>query len=313
MSRLSVFEAYVHAMSRGYSTPCAREIGYELRKRRLQAKLSAADLSRGLGWAPTKMSRIESGLYPVSDSEISHYLGWCHVPPEEMSYVQDLKKIDDRDLGFWLREHGAGPLHPVLRTLAYHEGTASRSINYESEVVPGLLQIEGYAAALFRAASVPESEVASLVRGRLDRQSVLGRPSPGEFIFFIHQQALLLPVGDSSVMHEQLLHLMFSAARRSVSIRVVPLSAGERSACRGPFQLFECSRKEHRPVTFLDTWSVGLFIDDPEYVADYRRLVGLLDQIALPEGQSLDLLAVMASEHEPARGEVHAHVEEEQL
>jgi hypothetical protein len=259
------------------------------------------------------MSRIESGLYPVSDAEISHYLGWCHVPPDEMAYVQDLKKIDERANGFWMREQGVGPLHPALRTLAYHEGTADRSINYESEVVPGLLQIESYAAALFRGASVPESEIATLVRGRLDRQSVLGRPSPGEFIFFIHQQALLLPVGDASVMHEQLLHLMFSAARRSVSIRVVPLSAGERSACRGPFQLFEYQRKEHRPLAFLDTWSVGLFIDDPEYVADYRGLTGVLDQIALPEGQSLDLLAMMVSEQEPARGEADAHLEEEQL
>jgi len=60
-------------MSRGYSTPCAREIGAALRKQREQAGLSSAALARALDWAQSKLSRVQSGIYPVSEGEVSLY------------------------------------------------------------------------------------------------------------------------------------------------------------------------------------------------------------------------------------------------
>jgi hypothetical protein len=260
------------------------------------------------------MSRIESGLYPVSDSEISHYLGWCHVPPEEVAYVQDLKTTEEQSQGFWTRDTATGPLPPSLRSLIYHESTADQSISYEQAVVPGLLQIEQYAAAMFRSRSGSESSISTLVRGRMDRQTVLSRPNPAEFVFFIHEQALLLQVGNAIVMQDQLLHLVFSSARHNVCIRVVPMSAGERSVCGNSFRLFEYEKKEHRPLVYLDTWSGAFFVDDPATTAEYRRLAKFLADIALPEGQSVELLADMASGYDDrVKGEAHAHLEEEQL
>jgi hypothetical protein len=65
-----------------------------------------------------------------------------------------------------------------------------------------------------------------------------------------------LPVGDPSLMREQLLHLVFTAAKSNVTIKVVPTSAGGHTVCLGSYLLLEYS-KEHRPLVFIDSWTGG--------------------------------------------------------
>lgn len=299
-------------MSRGYSTPCAREIGHEMRKRREQAKLKSSELARGLGWAPSKLSRIEAGLYPVSDVELSYYLGWCRVPPEEAEYIAALKKIDDRDPGVWTRDNDTAPLSPALRSLAYHESTALLSTTYEPDVIPGLLQTEDYVRALLRSLDESDRLLSARLRARMDRKTILDRPRPGEFVFFIHENVLRQPIGNTAVMHDQLLHLMFTARRSNILIRVIPASSGVQSICRGSFLLLEYT-KEHRPLVFIDSNVASLFIDDVEYVTRYRRLLPTLANMALSEGQSVELFATLAGDFDRAEGIADADLEEEQL
>jgi hypothetical protein len=283
-----------------------------MRLRRKRSGLSATDVSRTLGWSLSKTSRAELGMYRISEVELVHYLAACGVHHEEVWELRQLKHDEERDLGYWMRPHEIGELSDRLHSLVYHESTAIRSTSYERDHVPGLLQTEDYAAALIRAAEVSGEEFSATLQARMDRQAILQRRDPAGFTFFIHEQALRLPVGDSQIMHEQLLHLVFSTARPHVGIRVVPTSAGARSVCRGSFRLFEYS-KEHRPLVYLDGWVGALFLDDDNFVAAYRQLLPKLDRIALNGGQSRDLLASLASDHDRARGETDAHLEEEQL
>jgi hypothetical protein len=301
-------------MSRGYSTPCAREIGYEMRRRRVEAKVTSVDLGRALGWGPSKISRIESGLYPVSDTEVSQYLAWLHVPHQEIDYVLDVKDIDERDLGFWMRSPDTGPMPKSLRSLVYHEATAEASTSYEIQVVPGLLQTEAYVTELLIAdPHAPSEQVPAYVRARMDRQSILGWPRPGHFTFYIHENALRLPIGDAITMQDQLLHLLFSSARSNVTIKVVPVAAGARSVCQGSFLLLQYGEK-HRPLVFLDAYTGGLFLDDPQYVREYQSLRPKLDAISLSEGESGEFLATLASDYDDrVKGVLDADVEEEQL
>ncbi len=271
-----------------------------MRKRREAARVSSAALARGVGWHPSKLSRVESGEYPVSDVEVSRYLSWLRVPPEEVDYVLELKAIDERDYGFWLRPAENSVVSPALRSLLYYEATASRSTSYEPLVVPGLLQTREYAAALIRETAVPEEEFERLLQARMDRQEIFRREPRAEFTFFIHEQALRLPVGDPYVMSEQLLHLVFSSSRPNAVIRVVPLSAGAAAVCGGSFRLFEYSKRD-RPLVYQSGVVAGLFVDDSEYVGGFCRLVPRLEKVALSEGESLDLLAAMAGDSERPR------------
>jgi hypothetical protein len=276
--------------------------------------MTSVDLGRALGWSPSKTSRVESGLYPVSDTEVSQYLAWLHVPHEEIDYVLDVKEIDERDLGFWMRSPDTAPMPKSLRSLVYHEATALASTSYETEVVPGLLQTEAYVTELLIGTGrVPDRHLPAYVRARKDRQTILGRSSPGEFTFYIHENALRLPIGSDITMQDQLLHLVFSSVRSNVSIRVVPASAGARAVCQGSFLLLEYGKK-HRPMVFLDAYTGGLFVDDPKYVREYQSLRPRLDAISLSEGESSEFLATLASDYdERVKGVPDADVEEEQL
>jgi hypothetical protein len=235
--------------------------------------------------------------------EVSTDLGWCKVGPDEMQYVRELQEIEERDPGLWSRPRS-------MRSLAYHESTALRSTSYSTEVVPGLLQTEAYMTELFRANALAELELRACVQVRLNRQAILYRDNPAEFICFIHEQAVRLPVGGADLMREQLLHLVFVAAKSNVSVRVVPTSAGGHTACRGTFNLLE-NGKGHRPLVFLDSWAGGVFIDEKASVAEYQRLLPKLDSISLSEAESQLWLADLASDHGRAKGEPDAELEDQ--
>ena len=99
---------------------------------------------------------------------------------------------------------------------------------YEPQVVPGLLQTEGYVraitAASFPAASDEETE--RRVALRLARQQLLSRPEPPEYWVVLDETVLRRPVGGRKVMRAQLEHLIAAAGRLKVTIQVIPFAAG---------------------------------------------------------------------------------------
>lgn len=285
-----------------------RELGAELRKRREAAGMNGLQLSREIGWSPGRMSRVESGQLRVSEVDMIQYLAWCGVYPPAYGDLFDLWRQAERELGYWRCPH-LDCLSDTARSLIYHETTADGSTWYEPQVIPGLLQTEGYVRAL-TAERWPEWNIDRAVRIRLDRQRIMHRWSPGQFAFYIHEHALRVEVGGREVMHEQLLALILLDALPHITIRVLPTSAGLRSMYGGPFLLFEYN--QHPPLVFLDGYvGGGFFIEDKEYVDSYRQLIPAIADVALNEGQSRELVANLANDHD--RGSAHDRVEEEQL
>jgi hypothetical protein len=128
---------------------------------------------------------------------------------------------------------------------------------------------------------------------REERQQILHRPRPGYFIFYIHEQALRLRVGNHNAMHEQLLKLLFIAALPHVTLRVLPASAEILAMFGNPFRLFEY--REHNPLIYLDHVGSGLFLEDRDFVADYRRLLPKISSVALDEAESRMFIADLAN------------------
>lgn len=299
-------------MGRIVATACYRELGQELRKRREAAGLSGADLARRTGWPPAKISRIESGRYDLSDVDLLHYLGFCGVYESEARDLVALCRDAERRLGYWLSPHGQW-LPDSLSSLIFHEATADASTIYQPQLVHGLLQTADYARARI-AAEVWRGieDIKQCVRIRMERQRILHVPRPAQFTFFLHEQALRTQVGTAVIMHEQMLKLVLLAALDHVSVRVVLAAAADQSVFGGPFHLFEYL--QFRPLAYLDNHATGLFLEDPEYLEPYRRLVPAMSAIALDEGQSREWIATLASEYDRGSGpDVDHRVEEEQL
>jgi transcriptional regulator with XRE-family HTH domain len=279
-------------MGRGHASACYRELGAELCKRRKAAGLIGDDIVRVTGWHRSKVSRVEKGQAEISVVDAIHYLAACKVFASEAKDLLDLCRDAERNLGYWVGPHGEW-LEDSFSSLIYHEATADRSVSYEPMVIPGLLQTRGYARAwMERTPSLSKDTIDAAVRTRGDRQQVIHRPSPGRFTFFVHEQALRLQVGSRAIMHEQLLKLVLMAALPNVSLRVLPTSAGERGLFGGSFQMYEY--RDHNPLVYFSAAWNGVFLDDQEFVAGYRRLLPDMSAAALNEGQSRAFTAELA-------------------
>ncbi|MGH3770736.1 MAG: Scr1 family TA system antitoxin-like transcriptional regulator, partial [Pseudonocardiaceae bacterium] len=77
------------------------------------------------------------------------------------------------------------------------------------------------------------------------------------------------------------------------SLRVLPVALGAHAAMTGAFRLMEFA--EFKPVAYLESETACLFLERPEEIAAYQRILGALAQTALGERQSLQLIAALAT------------------
>lgn len=297
-------------MGRTNATACYRELGAELKKRRKAAGITARQVAEYTGWHHMKVSRIETGRSAIGPVDVIHYLGACGVYRAQALDLLALCRQAESHPGYWLRPAG---LDSAFTSLIYHESTAIRSTSYEPQLIPGLLQTPAYARVRISTGPQTPGEVDTLVKIRSDRQAILYRPCPARFVFYVHEQALRLVVGSPAIMHEQLLHIVLVAALDHVTLRIVPAEAGERSVFGGPFRLLEY--RDHAPLIYLDNIRSGLFLEDRNYVDDYRHLLPNLAAVALDEGQSRKFTAELADALDrgsPSNGAIY-QLEEEHL
>lgn len=283
-----------------------------LRRVREKSGLSGDALARKLGWSPSVVSRMEIGRRPSTTTDVIQYAVMCGARQDEVQPIVDFTRVAECQHGYYLSDKR---IDGSLQSLIFHESSAAYSIIYEPQVIHGLLQTPEYAQALVTGIKpdLDSDRAFRAVRTRMERQRILSLPNPARFIFLVHEHALRLRVGSDQIMHEQLLHLVFTAAMDHVSLRIVPSAAGERSALGGAFHLMEF--QDHRPMVYLDyLGGGGLIIDDPSYVRGYSELLPMLADVVLDEGQSREFAAGLADEYDRGSQRVVAGVlAEEQL
>ena len=283
-----------------------------LRRVRQKAGLTATELARMLGWPLTTISRMENGRRTSTATDVIQYVAMCGMKWHETKPIVEFTRLAESKQGYYLSDKR---IDGSLQSLIFHESSAEHSIIYEPLVLHGLLQTADYARALVTAvhSDIPEDRVAGAVRTRMERRRILYLQNPARFTFYIHEQALRLRVGTDEIMHEQLLHLVFTAALENVTVRILPSAAGERSALGGAFHLMEFH--QDRPIVYLENLrDGGLILEDVNYVHSYHELVSVLADVALDEGQSRKLAADLADEYDRGSQRVVADVlEEEQL
>jgi transcriptional regulator with XRE-family HTH domain len=294
-------------MGRYIASACYRELGKELRKCREAAGLDSTELAKRLGWHLSKVSRIEAGRYNLRDVDLLHFLGPCGVFLKDAHGMLAICREAMLNLGYFIRPHEPG-LSDTTCALVFHESTAEESVSYEPQAVPGLLQTENYVRSLF-AEQGTDYDIDRAVEVRRERQRILHRPSPARFRFFVHENALRMEVGDAAVMHEQLLKMTIVGALPHVRIRVVLASVSSQAAFGGAFRLLRYA--QHRPLVYLDNHFGGFFLEDNEFVGNYRNLLPAIADRALDAGQSREFLASLANEYD--RGSAGDRVEEKQL
>jgi hypothetical protein len=226
----------------------------------------------------------------VTDVDAGHYLGICDASDDEL---QRLLKIVNEPDDYRLQRHEGG-ISDQLRTLVFFESTATQLRSFEPIYIPGITQTPDYARALLAEGGVEDPSLIDLfVKARTDRGVVFTRPKPPKCTYFIHENALRMPIGSPRVMNEQILHLLFLGDNPACAIRVVPVSAGGRGVVCGGFQVY--GYKEDPPLVSVHHATTTEFLEADEEVASYRRSLNRVANVALDGAHSREFLAMLGA------------------
>lgn len=161
---------------------------------------------------------------------------------------------------------------------------------YESLVVPGLLQTEAYARAVFRS-RVPvydEDEIEQLVAARIERREILHRRLPPTASFVIWEAALRDRLGGDGVYFEQVRHLRDYADMPGIALQVLPLGRTSHAGLAGPFVLLETP--EYQRLAYAETPRGSQLIADRDEVGILTQKYAMLRTQALNAEDTRDLL-----------------------
>jgi transcriptional regulator with XRE-family HTH domain len=176
---------------------------------------------------------------------------------------------------------------------AISERKAKRLRWFEPLVVPGVLQTEDYARAIFRTRfGITSEEIEEQVAARLIRQEILTRDEPTALWVVLDELVLRRPVGGRHVMLEQVSRLAEVARQPHMVIEVIPAGTGAHTGLTGAFALADF---EDAPSIGYQEGAVrGQPVEEPKDVASLDLTWDTLRGDALPRAASLALLEEVA-------------------
>lgn len=271
--------------------PTARQVrlGVELRRLREAAGLTAAQAAALLGANRAQMSHIELGLTGVSEERVRRLAS--HYACTDQEYVAALVAMaNDRTRGWW--EEYRGLLPTSFLDLAELEHHASFQRHVAILYVPGLLQTEDYARAVFssRLPELTPGEMELRVRHRLRRQQIA---IPYELV--IHESALRIRVSDRSACRAQLKRLVEVSEADHITLRVIPLDL-DGFATASSTMTYVGGSVAKLDTVVRDAPHGSLFIDSEALLSVYRTRFRRLEAVSLEPERSRDFIHNLTKE-----------------
>ncbi|MFE9554325.1 Scr1 family TA system antitoxin-like transcriptional regulator [Streptomyces sp. NPDC006692] len=161
---------------------------------------------------------------------------------------------------------------------------------FENQVLPGLLQTENYARAVFRSKvpALSEEEINAQVAARLERQEILHRKVPPTLSFIVSEGILRDRLGGPPVLRDMLNHLHRCAELPGITLQVMPLGLKRHAALDGPFTVLETP--DHQHLGYAETQRGSQIISDPDEVSILAQRYAMLRTQALNSEETKDLL-----------------------
>ena len=264
-----------------------RRLGIELRRLRERAGLTIGQVASRLECSDSKISRIETGQVSATPRDVRDMLELYRVDPEQRETLVQVAR-QARQRGWWEAYRDA-----LAMPLAGMDTEADQIHQYETMLVPGLLQTTDYARAVLRTLR-PEllrHQIERWVDFRMARQALLSRDQPPAFSVVVEECVLARPVGGRPVMGEQLRHLTRVAGSRGLTLQVLPLAVGEHVGMNGPFTVYRFDNEEDPDVVYLEHSRGDLYLERPEQVEPYSLAFDRLRAAALSPEESVAFIA----------------------
>ena len=272
-----------------------KRLGMELRRLREEARLTCEEVGGRLDCSGTRISRMETGRITVRPGDVREMLEIYGITGPGTDALVQLAR-EARKKGWW---HTYGPALPTwFEAYVGFEAAAARFRDFQSMVMPGLLQTEDYARAVLHAAPHAGSaeEIDRQVALRMKRQATLGQADPPGMWIVLTENILRVHVGGPAVMRTQLRTLIDAAERPNVTLQVLPFTTAAFVHPISPFTILDFPDAADPAVVYLEHLTGSLFLEDAEEVARYTVVFDHLRAEALGTGRSIDLIAQAAAE-----------------
>ena len=175
------------------------------------------------------------------------------------------------------------------------EAEATSISDFNSDLVTGLLQIEGYARAIFEAWYPPldHAAIQQRIKARIRRQALLEHDNGPLLHCIVDEQALRRPVGGSVVMRSQLARIIEVAKFPKVTFQMIPVDVGAHPGMDSTFVLLEFDEPMVNDVVYVEGLMGNIYLEDTAEVDRYKRIFSRLCSIALSPEDSIAMIRVL--------------------
>ncbi|MDW6059704.1 helix-turn-helix transcriptional regulator [Streptomyces sp. FXJ1.4098] len=279
--------------ARSAPTGRQRRLAAEIRRMREEAGITVQQAAAVLGADRTMVAHIEAARTRVSEERVRQLA--CNYACPDQALVEALASMTRNHRGESWWEEYRGKLPDGFLDVSEIEHHATRIRTAQTVHLPGLLQTEEHARAIFDLSvpSLRRLDVELRVAHRLGRQGIFDREEPTPYVGIIHEAALRMQFGGRDVARQQLEFLADAADRDNITLLVIPFSAGSFYGA-GQSILYAHGAVPQLDTVQLDTAYGPHFADAPTPLANYRALLDLMEDSALPPDESQKLIRSIA-------------------
>lgn len=260
-----------------------RELGFLLRQLRTERGLSTDDVTERAMFSATKLSRLETGRVGASPRDI-----------RDLCIVYGITDAAERERLMALAREGKQRAWWQQFDIPYAtyvglEAEAASISDYNTDVVTGLLQVEGYARAIYESGDPPldPATMQHRIEARIRRQALLTRDDAPPFHCIVDEAALHRPVGGPVVMRAQLARIIEVAGLPKVTFQVIPLDVGAHPGLDSNFVILEFNKPTVNDVVYVEGVIGNIYLESAADLERYKQIFSRLQSIALdPEGSA---------------------------
>jgi len=268
-------------------------LGSELRRLRMLAGLSGADLGRQLEVSQKTISRIEHGDSLPSLPQVTAWAGATGAAADRLTVLSGLLEAAVNEVATF-RDKLADGLAAVQLEVYELESSSGTVRNFQTGIIPGLLQTAEYARRVLEMANISNDvNLAAAVAARLERQQALHDRSRG-FEFLMTEAALRWCPGPPELRAAQLDHIAALATLDTINLGVIPMDAEMHAITRCSFILYEDRSRGQPPVVAVETPHASLYANDAADVKLYRDQFALFRQSAMYSADALAFIRAIA-------------------
>lgn len=274
-----------------------KAFGTRLRQLRADAGLTGQQLAEQCDWLQSKVSKLETGKQTASDGDL---VAWSDATDMPLATFDELQHaLDDLrvDYATWRRQLRAGS-DERQRKATRDWNTASRIRIVEFGVVPGIVQIPGYAREVLTAHADLhglDRDIDAAVAARMGAQAALYDTTKSIDVL-IAEAALRYPVATPTVMAAQIDRLVPLLGLPHVRFGMLPLDQRLPWMPMHGYWIVD-------DQAMVENVTAEITINDPDELAAYRTLTDKLWTVAVEGDDARALLLRLARDYAERRGD----------